>query len=105
MRWARASQPRPIPVSDASMAPSLPPTPVSTRAASPPRTSRYAETNPRFTRSQATASALLPDAGGVDAGGGLAPAEPAGPGEGVGPGPAELGDDALGEGDPMTLGE
>src|SRR5688572_19731397 len=104
MRWARASQPRPIPVSDAPMAPSLPPTPVSTRAASPPRTRRYAETNPRFTRSHVTPP-LPPDAGGLDAAGGLAPAGPPRPLDGVGPVPAELADDALGEGEPRALGE
>src|SRR5262245_53809536 len=54
----------------ASIAPSLPPTPVSTIVTSPARASRYAETKPRLTRVHATAPVAAeppPDGGAVDA--------------------------------------
>src|SRR6478609_11119910 len=62
--WVRitcptAGQPSERAPSAASMASALFSTPVSTRAASPPRARRYADTNPRFTRLQARAPAAL----------------------------------------------
>src|SRR6478609_7516077 len=84
--WVRITcatddQVRPSPSRLDSMAPSLPATPVSTMAASPPRTSTYADTNPRLTRSQASAPAPLPA---LDDAAGAAEAGPLGGGVGGG---------------------
>src|SRR5919107_3257432 len=48
------AHPGPASSSTSPIASALPPTPVSTTAASRPRTSTYADTKPRFTRDQAT---------------------------------------------------
>src|SRR6188508_1909732 len=68
--WVRitsltADQSAPTSASASSIEPALPPTPVSTTAACPPRTSTYADTNPRFTRRHARSS----PAGGAAPGG------------------------------------
>ena len=64
---AYAGPPGPASSSTAPIWSALPPTPVSTTAASAPRTSTYADTNPRSTRDQASAApsvALLARRGG-----------------------------------------
>ena len=56
MTWPTSSQPSPMADRPASICGALPATPVSTTAASPLRASTYADTNPRDTRLQVTAS-------------------------------------------------
>src|SRR6188768_1790170 len=76
--WVRITCPTAAHPSDsepsaASMASALFSTPVSTRAASPPRTRRYADTNPRFTRLQVSAPPVAADADADADGGGVDP--------------------------------
>src|SRR5829696_4356314 len=81
MTWPTADQSSPIPASPAWISSSLPATPVSTMAASPPRTKMYADTKPRLTLVQ-SAPPAAPDRGGLEA---PATAEAEGPAPPPGP--------------------
>src|SRR5262245_4009100 len=86
--WPTADQSSPTALKDDSISSALPPTPVSTTAASPARARTYADPNPSATRSHWTAPAGA-DPGGAD-GGELAP--PPGDGALEPEGPDESGD-------------
>ena len=61
MTWPTFAQPRPAASRASAIAPSLPGTPVSTTAASPPRARMYADTKPRLTRCQAVGPPAVPE--------------------------------------------